>query len=52
MADLRVRVSGRVTIVGSEGIPGLDFLQRFEHFRLRVPVLRLAATYPPADRLN
>ena len=52
IADIRVHVSRRVTIVGSEGILGLDFLQRFEHIHFHVPTLRLTLTYPTANRLN
>ncbi len=52
IADLRVHVSRRVTIVGSQGILGLDFLRRFEHIHFHVPTLRLTLTYTPADRLN
>ncbi len=52
IADLRVHISRRVTIVAAEGILGLDFLRRFEQVHFHVPTLRLTLTYPPGERLN
>lgn len=48
IADVRVRVSNRVSVVRAEGLLGLDFLQRFEQVHFHVPTLRLTLTYPTA----
>jgi len=52
IAELRVHVSQRVTVVKAQGILGLDFLRRFEQVHFHVPTLRLTLAYPPGARLN
>ena len=41
IADLRVRISRRVTNVGADGVLGLDFLARFKEIHFDVLTLRL-----------
>ena len=41
IADLRVRISRRVSRVGADGALGLDFLGRFTDVHFHVPSLRL-----------
>jgi hypothetical protein len=45
LPDLDVHVSYRATLIGIDGILGLDFLRNFRHIALDVPRLQLTLRY-------